>query len=230
MRFTNQHSNFLLLIVLSLSIGYFGHIFYVDHFEYVAVKSDVGFRPEILATLHEAQADAENYGQVDKTSDCAPAPSKRSLKRGGDSKVESRMFSRRERLLAQCKLQKDDQYVKQVNTCKNNEYWPSTVQRGHIMMNVKRKLAGCLVEKSGSSSWHKVFWVLREPGNEFIPSKAYALNYAAMKKIRPEMWSKAMNDPEWIRFVTARHPLARLYSGEHSSTVFFDITVKLRLE
>ena len=214
MRLTNQHSNFLLVIVLSLSIGYFGHIFYADHFEKISSKSDDGLRPEILVTLNEAQRDAEHFHEDQKKpTDCAPPPPKRNLKRGDNGEIENRMFSRRERLLAQCKLQKDDQYVKEVNTCANNEYWPSQLQRGHIMMNVKRKLAGCLVEKSGSSSWHKVFWVLREPNNEFIPSKAYALNYAAMKKVRPEMWSKAMNDPEWIRFVTARHPLARLYSG-----------------
>ena len=57
------------------------------------------------------------------------------------------------------------------------------------------------VEKSGSSSWHKVFWMLRSPNALFEPSKAYALNYDAMKKIKPEMWSQALNDPTWIRNV-----------------------------
>ena len=213
MRITNQNSNFLLLVVLSLSIGYFGHIFYSDFFEQISSKSDSGFRPEILQTLHEAQIDAEKHTDDAPKTACAPPPQKRNLKRGQDPKIESRFFSRRERLFAQCKLQKDDQLVKEVNTCKTNEYWPSSLQRGHIMLNVKHQLAGCLVEKSGSSSWHKVFWVLREPDNEFVPSKAYGLNYGAMKKVRPETWSKAMNDPEWIRFLTARHPLARLYSG-----------------
>ena len=72
---------------------------------------------------------------------------------------------------------------------------------------------GCLVEKSGSSSWHKVFWILREGVKEFIPSKAYALNFFAVKSVPKAIWEEASNDPAWIRFVTARHPLARLYSG-----------------
>ena len=43
--------------------------------------------------------------------------------------------------------------------------------------------------------------------------KAYAINYGVMRNVKPDTWSMAMNDPEWIRFLTARHPLARLYSG-----------------
>jgi hypothetical protein len=72
---------------------------------------------------------------------------------------------------------------------------------------------GCLVEKSGSSSWHKVFWTLREPHQEFVPNKAYDSNYLAMKNIDASVRTEAHNDPTWIRFLTARHPLARLYSG-----------------
>jgi len=67
------------------------------------------------------------------------------------------------------------------------------------MMNVKSQLAGCLVEKSGSSSWHKVFWMLRTPNAHFEGSKAYSINYGVMRKIKPEVWSKAFNDPTWIR-------------------------------
>ena len=43
--------------------------------------------------------------------------------------------------------------------------------------------------------------MLRSPDALFEPSKAYALNYDAMKKIKPEMWSQALNDPTWIRNV-----------------------------
>ena len=217
MRVVTQHSNFLLLLVLSLTAGYFGHIFYSDLFEDITAKSDLDFRPEILQTLHEAQKDAESLDfkapAVPDQKDCAPQPTKRNLKKGLSPQIESRFFSRRERLLAQCKLQKDEQFTSHVNTCKKNEFWPSGARLTHMMLNPRNKLAGCLVEKSGSSSWHKVFWTLRQPNDEFIPSKAYSLNYAAMGKVRPDTWSKAMNDPEWIRFVTARHPLARLYSG-----------------
>jgi hypothetical protein len=81
------------------------------------------------------------------------------------------------------------------------------------MLDPERKLLGCLVEKSGSSSWHKVFWELREPSNAFVPSEAYAKNFKFAGTIGDNVWSEAMNDPTWIRFVTVRHPLARLYSG-----------------
>ena len=45
----------------------------------------------------------------------------------------------------------------------------------------------------------------------------YDLNYAIMEKVAPHVWRKAMNNASWIRFVTARHPLARLYSGWNSN-------------
>ena len=61
---------------------------------------------------------------------------------------------------------------------------------------------GCLVEKSGSSSWHKIFWTLREPTREFIPSKAYSENFAVMRTIDTAVWGAANNDPKWIRFLT----------------------------
>ena len=81
------------------------------------------------------------------------------------------------------------------------------------MVDPERKLLGCLVEKSGSSSWHKVFWELREPSTVFVPSEAYAKNFKFAATVGDNVWSEAMNDPTWIRFVTVRHPLARLYSG-----------------
>ena len=56
-----------------------------------------------------------------------------------------------------------------------------------------------MVEKSGSSSWHKVFWMLRTPNQEFVGSKAYSINYGVMRNVKSETWSKAFNDPEWIR-------------------------------
>ena len=96
--------------------------------------------------------------------------------------------------------------------CTKFDYWP-TNQISHVMVDPERKLLGCLVEKSGSSSWHKVFWELREPSNAFVPSEAYAKNFKFASTIGDNVWSEAMNDPTWIRFVTVRHPLARLYSG-----------------
>jgi hypothetical protein len=194
----------LLILVLSLSLGYFSHIFVVDNFTTKSVT---------ISLQHPVNVKA-SYSQVNKTQGhCAPAPTQRNLQRGGDWQVENRMVHRRERLHAQCEQTNDAQYVKRMNTCTQNEYWPHGAH-GHIMLDVNRKLAGCLVEKAGSSSWHKVFWVLREPeGKEFVPSKSYTWNYASMKKIGARTWREAMNDQEWIRFVTARHPLARLYSG-----------------
>lgn len=202
-------SSLLLIIVFWLSLGYFSHIFVVDNF--------TAFTE--ITTLQQLADVKANYTQVNTTrKNCAPAPIQRSLHRGGAWQVENRMVHRRERLLVRCERQKDAQYIKRSKTCTQNEYWPRGAH-GHMMLDVNQKLAGCLVEKAGSSSWHKVFWVLREPeGKEFVPSKSYTWNYAAMKKIGAQTWREAMNDPEWIRFVTARHPLARLYSGSDTNS------------
>ena len=54
-----------------------------------------------------------------------------------------------------------------------------------------------------------IFIRKREPHKEFTPSKAYTYNFAAMRTIDDSVWGEAMNDPSWIRFITARHPLAR---------------------
>ena len=43
--------------------------------------------------------------------------------------------------------------------------------------------------------------MLRTPNALFEGSKAYSINYGVMRKIKPEMWSKAFNDPTWIRYV-----------------------------
>ena len=51
-----------------------------------------------------------------------------------------------------------------------------------------------------------IFIRKREPHKEFTPSKAYTYNFAAMRTIDDSVWGEAMNDPSWIRFITARHP------------------------
>ena len=43
--------------------------------------------------------------------------------------------------------------------------------------------------------------MLRTPNALFEGSKAYSINYGVMRKIKPEVWSKAFNDPTWIRDV-----------------------------
>ena len=43
--------------------------------------------------------------------------------------------------------------------------------------------------------------MLRTPNALFEGSKAYSINYGVMRKIKPEVWSKAFNDPTWIRYV-----------------------------
>ena len=62
---------------------------------------------------------------------------------------------------------------------------------------------GCLVEKAGSSSWHKVFYTLKWPEKEFAGSKAYAENYGSMRFVKDNQWAEAFNDPSWIRFLTS---------------------------
>ena len=71
---------------------------------------------------------------------------------------------------------------------------------------------GCLTKKSGFSSWHKVFWDLRLPGTPVRPGFGES-NFAAARTLSADVWVQAMNDDNWIRFISARHPLARLYSG-----------------
>ena len=44
--------------------------------------------------------------------------------------------------------------------------------------------------------------MLRTPNALFEGSKAYSINYGVMRKIKPEVWSKAFNDPMWIRSVS----------------------------
>jgi len=138
-------------------------------------------------------------------------PETRKLALGTFPKLQEKMENRRSHLLLSCDKQGDQQF-RSVGDCTKFDYWP-TNQISHVMLDPERKLLGCLVEKSGSSSWHKVFWELREPSNAFVPSEAYAKNFKFAGTIGDNVWSEAMNDPTWIRFVTVRHPLARLYSG-----------------
>ena len=78
--------------------------------------------------------------------------------------VERRFWARREELFSRCKLHEDAQLAK-VGSCSNFDYWPSKEARSHLMMHKNSKIMGCLVEKSGSSSWHKIFWTLRKRMN-----------------------------------------------------------------
>ena len=102
----------------------------------------------------ELQSDSQSSNSIRSNRNCPERPAKHDLKSGVFTGIERRFFSRRERLYGFCKSQHDDQ-LNRVGTCDKNEYWPSDTHRSHIMLNVKTQIAGCLVEKSGSSSWHK---------------------------------------------------------------------------
>lgn len=112
-----------------------------------------------LARLSNDGLDKSPAWRTDTKEVCPPRPAQHTFGIAF-SPVLKRMSKRRESLLAQCAT--DVQFA-QVNTCVNDDYWPSEPLRTHIMIDENHRLAGCLVEKSGSSSWHQVFWNLRTP-------------------------------------------------------------------
>ena len=61
-----------------------------------------------------------------------------------------------------------------------------------------------------------MFWDLRLPGKPIITGFGES-NFAAAKTLSSDVWVQAMNDNSWIRFISVRHPLARLYSGWNSN-------------
>lgn len=106
--------------------------------------------------------------------------------------------------------------------CDGHGYWPLATNA--IVIDSPNHLLGCLVQKSASSSWHKVFWELytarqksKNPNGNFtfISGKAYTNNYyrSSVARVGAGNWLRALNEPNFVRFLTARHPLARLYSG-----------------
>lgn len=139
-----------------------------------------------------------------------------------DENVMKRFNARRNKLQEQCnKLELSPQ-------CDNTGgFWPLATKT--MIIDYPNHLTGCLVHKSASSSWHKIFWDLyaarvqmqsmsavnSDMDLNFIPNIAYSRNYqrSQIKNVGQTNWVRALNDPNFIRFMTARHPLARLYSA-----------------
>lgn len=125
-------------------------------------------------------------------------------------------------------LQDSCQRFEIIPQCDNSGgFWPLATKT--MIMDYPNHLTGCLVHKSASSSWHKVFWdlyaaraqlnnVRSSPDQspiKFVPNIAYTKNYqrSTIKNVGQSNWVRALNEPNFIRFMTARHPLARLYSA-----------------
>ena len=91
----------------------------------------------------------------------------------------------------------------------------------HIWVDEKHKILACLPPKSGCTTWKTI--LANNSGEEPIPKnfKVHMLHFGALKQFgilplaafNDSMKHLMLNSKDYFKFMVARHPLDRLYSG-----------------
>ena len=233
-RFKTQKCRFLFLIIgmcgISFMIG-FNYAFFtkgiyfsdiqsskyqppVQNHHPIRIVSNAGTNTFINL---EGQPQRLQSAPIDRGSNCGDIPAKHKIIQTGDTKTYQRFLKRRKFLEDTCERLN----IRPDCSPNQNTYWP--IATNHMVVDLPNHLLGCLVQKAGSSSWHKIFWQLyaerlkteHDKTISFEAGKAYGQNFyrSSLQNVGEKNYAMAGNDANYIRFLTARHPLARLYSG-----------------
>ena len=147
-------------------------------------------------------------------------------KQAETSKIEQVEITQKISIQNSTKITHDKEFIKNRFLERNSNYDIACLNRrkpkqidkylGYFLTSQKYKLFSCLAMKTGSSSWFYAIWDLDNP-NEEPPKPRFWSIMAGRKKFlnnkQKLQVSKKRSESYFLRFMTTRHPLSRLYSG-----------------
>nr|XP_039252282.1 carbohydrate sulfotransferase 11-like [Styela clava] len=134
----------------------------------------------------------------------------------GLAKIEIYSPSEKDKKLAKMQMKRryEDRKKLLLEKCGNNQTntWNETMQ---LIAVPERNFTVCVVQKAGSTSWHKLVYKLRMNGNPWEKA-GHTLNKIAADELPQRTKHHLMRSRFVTRIITVRHPFSRLISGWHN--------------